>query len=124
MRFFEIVSAFVTECGYRFELKCPACDSSNRPDAKFCEECGAKIEMFCPGCGATIPPGKNFCGECGHELKKPAETPPIDYSEPQSYTPKFLADKILWKTLVQSVIMLGLGGGGITLSLKRREDKA
>ena len=53
------------------------------------------MEMLCPGCGAAIPPGKKFCGECGHELRKRVESPPIDYSEPQSYTPKFLADKIL-----------------------------
>ncbi|UCG52028.1 MAG: MFS transporter [Candidatus Latescibacterota bacterium] len=32
----------------------------------------------------------------------------------------FGTDQIQWKTFVQSVIMLGLGGGGITLSLKRR----
>jgi class 3 adenylate cyclase len=38
---------------------------------------------------------RQFCGECGHDLKKPKEAPPIDYSQPQSYTPKFLADKIL-----------------------------
>jgi class 3 adenylate cyclase/tetratricopeptide (TPR) repeat protein len=28
-------------------------------------------------------------------LGEPKETPPVDYSEPQSYTPKYLADKIL-----------------------------
>jgi class 3 adenylate cyclase/tetratricopeptide (TPR) repeat protein len=33
--------------------------------------------------------------ECGFELKKSLEPSPIDYSEPQSYTPKFLQDKIL-----------------------------
>ena len=42
------------------------------------------------------PPDSKFCDECGHStetsLKKPL---PIDYSQPQSYTPKFLADKIL-----------------------------
>jgi class 3 adenylate cyclase len=36
-----------------------------------------------------------FCDECGHGLVKPEEAPPIDYATPQSYTPKFLADKIL-----------------------------
>ena len=36
-----------------------------------------------------------FCGECGHDLTQPKETPTIDYNQPQSYTPKFLADKIL-----------------------------
>jgi class 3 adenylate cyclase/tetratricopeptide (TPR) repeat protein len=76
-------------------MKCPKCLSENREGVKFCEDCGAKMEMLCPGCGASIPPGKKFCGECGHQLRKPAEIPAIDYSEPQSYTPKFLADKIL-----------------------------
>ncbi len=28
-------------------------------------------------------------------LRKPEEPTPVDYSQPQSYTPKFLADKIL-----------------------------
>jgi len=36
-----------------------------------------------------------FCDECGFSLKEPQEPIPIDYTEPQSYTPKFLADKIL-----------------------------
>jgi class 3 adenylate cyclase/tetratricopeptide (TPR) repeat protein len=76
-------------------MKCPKCLAENREGIKFCEECGSKMEMICPSCGAKIPPGKKFCGECGHELKEPVETPPIDYSRPQSYTPKFLADKIL-----------------------------
>jgi MFS family permease len=33
----------------------------------------------------------------------------------------FIAEEIQWKTLVQAVILMGLGGGGITLSLKRGE---
>ena len=33
--------------------------------------------------------------ECGRDLRKPAEIPAIDYSQPRSYTPKSLADKIL-----------------------------
>jgi class 3 adenylate cyclase len=36
-----------------------------------------------------------FCDQCGSDLKEPQEPFPIDYEEPQSYTPKFLADKIL-----------------------------
>jgi class 3 adenylate cyclase/tetratricopeptide (TPR) repeat protein len=39
--------------------------------------------------------GARFCDGCGHDLTKPKEVPPIDYNQPQSYTPKFLADKIL-----------------------------
>jgi len=36
-----------------------------------------------------------FCDECGFSLKEPQEPIPVDYTQPQSYTPKFLADKIL-----------------------------
>jgi len=50
--------------------------------------------LVCTQCGFENLPDDKFCGECGHNIKKPKETPPIDYSEPQSYTPKFLADKI------------------------------
>jgi class 3 adenylate cyclase len=76
-------------------MECPKCQFDNREGVKFCEECGTKLELECPECGAKIQLGRKFCGECGHDLKRPAETPPIDYNQPQSYTPKFLADKIL-----------------------------
>lgn len=33
--------------------------------------------------------------KCGHDLSRPEEAAPIDFNQPQSYTPKFLADKIL-----------------------------
>jgi class 3 adenylate cyclase len=76
-------------------MKCSKCQSENREEVKFCEDCGAKMEVKCPSCGAFIATGKRFCGECGHDLRKPREAPSVDYSEPQSYTPKHLADKIL-----------------------------
>ena len=50
------------------------------------------MEFHCPKCGAKTPVVGDFCMECGHELRQPTEAPPIDYSAPQSYTPKFLAD--------------------------------
>ncbi len=53
------------------------------------------MELVCPACGAKIPLDRQFCGECGRDLKNLKEVPPIDYSKPRSYTPKFLADKIL-----------------------------
>jgi class 3 adenylate cyclase/tetratricopeptide (TPR) repeat protein len=81
-------------------MKCAKCGSHNREGVKFCEECGAKLELECPTCKAKIPIGKKFCGECGHKLTEPQKTPSIDYSEPQSYTPKFLADKILTNRFV------------------------
>ena len=51
--------------------------------------------MKCPKCQAENPEGMNFCGKCGYDLKKVVETHSDTYSEPTSYTPKFLADKIL-----------------------------
>jgi len=74
-------------------MKCLKCQFKNREAAKFCLECGDKLEHTCPACKKAIPLGSKFCDECGHNLQKP-ETPP-DYTKPQSYTPKFLADKIL-----------------------------
>jgi class 3 adenylate cyclase/tetratricopeptide (TPR) repeat protein len=76
-------------------MKCVKCQSENREGVKFCEECGAKIELVCPGCGVRILGDKKFCGECGYDLKTRREPTPINYSQPQSYTPKFLEDKIL-----------------------------
>ncbi|MBC2713678.1 MAG: AAA family ATPase, partial [Desulfobacteraceae bacterium] len=74
-------------------MKCPKCQAENQEARKFCRECGAKLLLLCPQCNSENIPGDKFCGECGHSLKEP--TKPPDYSEPQSYTPKFLADKIL-----------------------------
>ncbi len=76
-------------------MQCPDCKFENREGAKFCKECGTKLELLCPSCGHPYQPGSKFCDECGHSLAEPQEIPPIDYSEPQSYTPKHLADKIL-----------------------------
>ncbi|GAG37333.1 unnamed protein product, partial [marine sediment metagenome] len=56
---------------------------------------GSKLEIVCPECGNINPLGSNFCNGCGHDLTEAKSAPPIDYSQPQSYTPKFLADKIL-----------------------------
>lgn len=76
-------------------MHCPKCQFENREGVKFCEECGAVLDLICPNCSAKIPPDRKFCGECGFKLNEPLQAPTIDYSEPQSYTPKFLADKIL-----------------------------
>ncbi len=76
-------------------MKCPKCQSENREGVKFCAECGNKMEIKCHSCNAFIPIGKKFCGECGHNLHESKDAPPVDYEEPKSYTPKFLADKIL-----------------------------
>ncbi|MFC1857239.1 adenylate/guanylate cyclase domain-containing protein [Thermodesulfobacteriota bacterium] len=76
-------------------MKCSKCGFNNKPNKKFCTKCGEKLSLECPQCRAEIDVEDIFCGECGYDLKAPKETPPIDYTKPHSYTPKFLADKIL-----------------------------
>ena len=76
-------------------MKCPECGSDNREGVKFCEECGSRMEMVCPSCSAILPLGKKFCGECGQKLSSPKIPLAVDYSRPKSYTPKFMAEKIL-----------------------------
>jgi len=51
--------------------------------------------MKCLKCQTKNPANAKFCMECAQDLKGSAETSPFDYSQPQSYTPKFLIDKIL-----------------------------
>ena len=76
-------------------MECPKCLTKNPDTRKFCRECGYKILLLCPQCSFENIPGDKFCGECGHKLTEPSEATIVDFSEPQSYTPKFLADKIL-----------------------------
>jgi class 3 adenylate cyclase/tetratricopeptide (TPR) repeat protein len=79
-------------------MKCFACQSDNREGVKFCEECGTEIALVCPRCTSRIPVGKKYCGECGQKLSRDESAhpdPEIDYNRPDSYTPKFMAEKIL-----------------------------
>jgi class 3 adenylate cyclase/tetratricopeptide (TPR) repeat protein len=76
-------------------VKCPKCQFENKLGAKFCGKCGSKLAILCPKCNAENDPENSFCNECGYDLSKPPQAPPLDYSSPQSYTPKFLAEKIL-----------------------------
>jgi class 3 adenylate cyclase len=76
-------------------MQCPNCQFENPVDAKFCNECGRKLELVCTQCNKTNPPGSKFCNECGHNLNGLIHPPALDYAEPQSYTPKYLAEKIL-----------------------------
>jgi class 3 adenylate cyclase/predicted ATPase len=76
-------------------MKCPQCSFDNKPNKKFCTKCGSNLVLKCPNCDTEIDAGDDFCGECGHDLRKSNEALPLDRSQPQSYTPKFLAEKIL-----------------------------
>ncbi len=79
-------------------MRCPACQTDNRPGVRFCEECGAKLETVCPACGTGVPPGKKFCGACGTALGSapaPAEASAVRFAAPRAYTPAHLAERIL-----------------------------
>jgi len=76
-------------------MKCSKCKFDNPVSAKFCVECGNPMEFLCPNCEATTPAVGKFCMQCGHNLHFPRDTTSIDFSKPKSYTPKFIADKIL-----------------------------
>src|SRR5262245_40459648 len=74
-------------------MHCPQCGQDNPPGAKFCASCGARLEVVCPACGHPNLPGSRFCNECGKPL--PTSTPAPTLPSPQSYTPRYLAEKIL-----------------------------
>jgi len=78
-------------------MQCSKCQFENREGAIFCRNCGVSLEsdIICPNCGATNLRDSSFCEKCGQDLKRSKKTPSVDYSKPQSYTPKFLAEKIL-----------------------------
>jgi class 3 adenylate cyclase/tetratricopeptide (TPR) repeat protein len=79
-------------------MKCFACQYENRKGVKYCEECGTHIAIECPRCHSRIPVGKKYCGDCGQNLSHGENLPVkplIDYDRPDSYTPKFMAEKIL-----------------------------
>jgi len=76
-------------------MKCPKCQFENPEGLTFCGKCSAKLEKVCPKCNFSNPSNFIYCGKCGIFLEEPKEVLSINYSEPKSYTPKFLADKIL-----------------------------
>jgi len=77
-------------------MKCPKCQTENPEDYSFCRKCRTSLSRICPQCGYEgLSPDDVFCGKCGHDLTEAKAAPTIDYTQPQSYTPKFLADKIL-----------------------------
>jgi len=76
-------------------MKCPKCQTENKEGARFCNECGTRLEIICEKCKSRNSPGNKFCNECGQPLTKSREPSSSDYIDPQSYTPKYLAEKIL-----------------------------
>src|SRR4029434_4823812 len=75
-------------------VTCPQCRHDNPPDAKFCSGCGGRLEAVCPECGYSNLPGSRVCNECGKPVAARAVAAATTVS-PQSYTPRYLAEKIL-----------------------------
>jgi class 3 adenylate cyclase len=76
-----------------------SCSHINPPGAKFCAECGAPVRPTCRACGAALTPGAKFCTECAAAVAVPsaatAALTSARFAEPNSYTPKYLAERIL-----------------------------
>jgi class 3 adenylate cyclase/tetratricopeptide (TPR) repeat protein len=75
-------------------VTCPRCQATSRDGARFCEQCGARQARACPSCGAEVAAEARFCGGCGAALTAGASATGR-FADPQTYTPKHLADKIL-----------------------------
>jgi len=76
-------------------MKCPQCRFENRKGAKFCSECGHEFNLACPKCHTANRVSSKFCDECGYDLGRSENGAAIHNRETSSYTPKFLAEKIL-----------------------------
>ncbi len=48
-------------------MKCRACDSPNRPGARFCQRCSAPLQATCYGCGEPVPGDGELCPACRTE---------------------------------------------------------
>jgi class 3 adenylate cyclase len=78
-------------------MQCPQCQYDAPADAAFCPECGNKLTFPCAQCQTVNAPDHKFCKQCGQPLALPpgrtraGATP----ASPQSYTPRYLAEKIL-----------------------------
>ncbi len=75
-------------------MQCPRCHHETAPDAEFCSECGTKLTVICFSCRASNALAHKFCKECGQRLIVAAPGPFAKYQSPESYTPKYLAERI------------------------------
>src|SRR3712207_2431385 len=82
-------------------MQCPHCRRENPPHAKFCRGCGHRFGPRCGQCGTELAPDDQFCTEWGTRCPVPPAAPPPPatapnhFTSPQSYAPRFLADRIL-----------------------------
>src|SRR3989442_6878619 len=75
-------------------MRCPRCRQDNPAGAKCCAGCGGRLGAVCPACGHPNLPSSRFCNECGNLVAAPSVAAAALVS-PESYTPRYLAQKIL-----------------------------
>ena len=73
-------------------MQCPKCLQENPAQARFCLHCGNTLVLGCANCGTELPPNARFCFACGRPVTI-ALAPSL--ASPNSYTPRYLAEKIL-----------------------------
>src|SRR5215831_21395517 len=76
-------------------MNCPRCGTTNSAGRRFCAECGSPLASPCPACGFSNEPGVRFCGGCGAALTTSSVQQALRFGSPETYTPKYLAEKIL-----------------------------
>ncbi len=76
-------------------MKCVECGQENREQARFCDECGTPLLVRCAACGQANRAAAKFCDGCGAVLSRNEPAPEAGERPPQSYTPRYLAEKIL-----------------------------
>lgn len=78
-------------------MRCKRCLREAPADAAFCPECGNPLAVPCPRCEAENAPGYKFCKQCGQPLRAAhsRQTTTSQPASPPSYTPAYLAEKIL-----------------------------
>jgi class 3 adenylate cyclase/tetratricopeptide (TPR) repeat protein len=73
-------------------MQCPRCQHNNPQGARFCEECASPLARACSNCGTPLSATAKFCHGCAHPVAVGGGT--LSRS-PDSYTPKYLAERIL-----------------------------
>jgi len=73
------------------------------------------MDFMCLKFNTVNPSGNIFCDKCGYNLDEPEATPTIDYTQAQSYTPKFIAGKIVgtrssveWERKLLTLMVIGM----------------